>query len=84
MKVVVREVTGWGGSDITVYKYSKKEYIKAVKDEYEWAKKNNCLIDGGEVEELLYDVENGGEPYDVSIINTDEGIHYNICEVKGW
>lgn len=79
MKVVVREIIGFGGSNISVYKYSKKKYIQMVeKDLNEGDTENEDNVEEW-IEESKHDK---GIPCDISVIKRDFGIHYNVCEVK--
>lgn len=79
MKVIVVEETGFGGSNIEVYKYSKKKYIQMVEADFE----EGNIENEGEVEEWIEDSKhNKGVPYNVSVIKRDYGVHYNICELK--
>lgn len=83
MKVIVLEQSGFGGGTTSVYKYTKETYIQMVKNEIKWAKENDRIDNEDEVEEWLEDSEDDYlEPRDISIIESDYGIHFTVCEVE--
>ena len=84
MEVIVVQETGFGGMFTYVYKYSKETYIRIVKNEYRRAKKYSRVDNVEEVEEWLNDCDNNEDviPYDISIYESDTGIHYTVCKVE--
>lgn len=78
MKVIVVSEVGFGGSITRVYRYSKKKYIELVESELEYDVENEDAV-----EEWLEDAkENKGQPYDISVITSDYGCHFTVCEVQ--
>ena len=78
MKVIVVEQTGFGSGLSRVYRYTKETYIRMVKDEIKWAKENDRIDNEDDIEEWLEDEE----PRDISIIESDYGIHFTVCKVE--
>lgn len=76
MKVIVVARIGFGNSTTDVYKYTREKYIQMIKDEYN--ERGKYIENKEEVEDWLEDEE----PYDISIIEYDYGIHYAVCDVK--
>lgn len=78
MKVIVVEQTGFGGGHASVYRYTEETYIQMVKDEIKWARENDRIDNEDVVEEWLEDEE----PRDISIIESDYGVHFSVCKVE--
>ena len=77
MKVIVVTKTGIGGVTTDVYEYTKNLMKKLIKDEFNWAKKYSTVDNEDEVEEVLEE----DEICEAHIIESEYGIHYEVCDV---
>lgn len=79
MKVIVVTEAEIGGHITNVYEYDREAYIEMVRNEIRWASECNGEIENiDEVEDWIEAVDNGEDPYDISIIENDRGMHYEI------